>query len=323
MKIKHHKYKKRESKPEYEDLHLEYVDIKEILDHLNIPFSESGKNVSHGWIGVQCPFPHCDDISTHCGLCLTTPIVSCYACGKKGNYLTYLAAEVRSWAKAKELIKQFIPRELKQYEENEKNENTVIRVDLPAEAVKKMPEEHRQFLKGRGFNPEILHDLYDFHYCDNNSDWANRIIVPIYQRNRLITFTSISIEDDPGLRYKHFKKEESIIHCKNYLLGIEHVMGNVIIVVEGFFDMTRIGPGCVCTFGTNITAEQKLMLIKFSKVILVFDGDGPGRRAAKKLGYELAPFTEVEIIHLPDEMDPDKLPDEDIEELQQMVKIKW
>ena len=74
------------------NLRLEYVDIRAVLDYIGVPYTETGKNVSAGWVGVQCPMPGCSDQSNHMGLNLTSPVCTCYHCGRKGNYLTYLAA---------------------------------------------------------------------------------------------------------------------------------------------------------------------------------------------------------------------------------------
>ncbi len=304
------------------DLKLEFCDIRAVLDHVGVHYSEGGKNVSNGWVGVQCPMPGCDDHSNHMGLNLSQPVCTCYACGRKGNYLTYLAAEVGSWTKAIEILKQFIPRELRAYKKKE-DISYVSHVDLPSEATKTPSKYHTDYLKGRGFNPKELDTLYDLYYCGPIGDWANRIIVPIYKRNRLITFTSIDIDEDSELRYKHLAKEESIIHCKNHLYGIEQCTGRILIVVEGYFDKLRIGSGCVCAFGSKVTPEQKKQMIGYSKVIVLFDGDKTGWRDGRKLAQDIAAFTEVELITLDENVDPDNLPEEDIKYLQRKVKTKW
>ncbi len=304
------------------DLQLEFVDIRSVLDAVGVSYSESGKNVSNGWVGVQCPMPGCGDISNHMGINLGSPVISCYNCGTTGNYLTYLAAEVGSWGKAIDILKEHTPRELKVYSDIGQ-EGLVTHVDLPPEATKIPTKYHIQYLKGRGFDPKKLDVIYDLYYCGPSGDWANRIIAPIYSRNKLITFTSIDIAKDSYLRYKHLSKEKSIIHCKNHLYGIEQAVGRSVLTVEGYFDKLRIGPGCICTFGTQTTPQQLKLLSRFSKVFIAFDGDSPGRIAAKKLGYNLSAFTEVEIIHLPEGKDPDTLDPKDIKELQNMVKTKW
>ncbi len=303
-------------------LRLEFCDIRAAMDYVGISYSESGKNVSNGWVGVRCPMPGCNDHSNHMGINLKSPVISCYNCGTSGNYLTYMAAEMGNWGKAIEILKKHIPRELRVYEDNT-TESLVSHVELPPEATKTPSKYHTDYLKGRNFDPKALDIMYDLYYCGPTGDWANRIIVPIYKNNRLITFTSVDIEEDSGLRYKHLAKEKSIIHCKNHLYGIEQAIGRSVIVVEGYFDQLRIGSGAVCTFGTKITPEQKKMLTRFSKVIVLFDGDEPGRIAGRKLANDVSAFTEVELITLPEGVDPDDLSPKEIKELQRMVKTKW
>jgi len=40
-------------------------DVEQFLYDYSVSYTTSGKNVSQGWIGVQCPF--CDDHSSHGG----------------------------------------------------------------------------------------------------------------------------------------------------------------------------------------------------------------------------------------------------------------
>lgn len=304
------------------NLRLEFVDIRAVLDHVGVAYSESGKNVSQGWVGVHCPMPGCNDPSNHMGLNLKSPVITCYNCGTKGNYLTYLAAEIGSWGQAIDILKAHTPRELIAYKDEIEN-NSVTHVDLPEEATKIPSKYHIAYLKERGFDYKVLDVMYDLYYCGPVGSWANRIIAPIYRNNKLITFTSIDIAEDSHLRYKHLSKEKSIIHCKNHLYGIEQATGRTVIVVEGYFDKLRIGSGCVCCFGTQITSKQKKLMTRFSKVIVAFDGDAPGRIAGRKLANDISAFTEAELIHLPDGKDPDSLCKSDINELQRMVKTKW
>ncbi len=300
---------------------LDAIDIREVLDYCGIHYSESGKNVSRGWIGTQCPFPGCPDKSNHCGLSLTSPVVSCYACGNKGNYLTYLGVELGNFGQAIEILERFTPRELRLYKKEE-NEFNVIKVELPSQAVKEIPKAHADYIKSRGFDPEELTLMYDLYFCEYGK-WADRIIAPIYKRNKLVTFTSIDINEDSDLRYKHLRKEESIIHTKNYLYGLEQCTGRTIAVVEGYFDKLRIGAGCVASFGTIITAHQKRLLANYDKSIIIFDGDEAGWVSGKKLADDMSSHQEVELITLEEGMDPDKLPHKDIKELQRILRTRW
>jgi len=318
MKMKRQVQLRKEGKVQ---LNFEAIDMRDVLSHCGIPYTESGKNVSNGWIGTQCPFPGCDDHSNHLGICLTSPVVTCYKCGGKGNYLTYLGVELGNWSQATDILEQFTPRELRFYKKEE-NEFNVTKVELPEDAQKEIPDAHARYIKGRGFDPEELTLMYDLYFCEYG-EWEDRIIAPIYNRNRLITFTSIDINEDSDLRYKHLKKEESIIHCKNYLYGLEQCTGRTVVVVEGYFDKMRIGPGCVCTFGTKVTPHQRKLLSRFDKSIIIFDGDEAGWKNGRKLANDMSSHQEVELVTLLAGEDPDTLPDEDIKYLKQLLRTRW
>jgi hypothetical protein len=303
------------------ELNLEAIDMREVLSECGIEYAETGKNISNGWIGTTCPFPGCGDESNHMGICLTSPVCTCFKCGGKGNYLTYLGIKLGNFGQAIDILEKNTPRELRLYRKEE-NEYNIVKVNLPEGATKIPSRIHTDYLKMRGFDPEALILMYDLHFCEYG-EWADRIIVPIYQRNRLITFTSVDASEESDLRYKHLAKELSFIHCKNYLYGLEQCTGRNVIVVEGYFDKLRIGPGCVCTFGTKVTALQKKLLSKFSKSIILFDGDEAGWKNGEQLANDMSSHQEVELITLEEGMDPDKLPKEDIKELKRMLRTRW
>lgn len=290
-------------------LHLDNIDIREVLDDLHIYYTEGGKNVSDGWIGTTCPF--CDDQTNHLGINLRSKTISCFKCGTSGTIIKYLSEELRDFNKAISVLGDAVPRELRSFEQQQQRENAV-HVELPKEASRKITPYHAGYLQERGFDYKDLNDRYNLHYCGPIGKWANRIIIPVIKNYRLITFTSADIADDSNLRYKHLKDEKSIISVKEYLFGLEHTDGHSVIVVEGLFDMFRIGEGCVATFGTKVTPEQKRLLSKFNVVKILFDGDAAGRLNGAKLADELAPFCDVRLFELPLGTDPDTMNEEDI-----------
>jgi len=101
--------------------------------------------------------------------------------------------------------------------------------------------------------------------------------------------------------------------------------------VEGIFDMLNLydkGLGCaVCCFGTNtLQRDTKLKLLPYkaqgiTHIYLLFDGDDAGDKAAKLL----KPLIEdegfiVEIIKLPDGLDPGELSKEDVTGIMEYIK---
>ncbi|MDP8268203.1 MAG: toprim domain-containing protein [Candidatus Tenebribacter davisii] len=298
-------------------IQLEYIDIRSVLDEIGIDYRESGKNVGTGWIGVCCPFCG-NDHGYHLGICLKSPVISCLKCGKIGNILTYFIEELGSFQKAITILGDSVPRELRSFEAEERER--AITVELPENAKKEISVYHESYLEGRGYDHKELTEKFNLHFVGpTGGEWRNRIIVPVIKRYKLITFTSVSISDDSNLRYKHLSEEKSVIPIKDYLLGLEFTDGNSCILVEGLFDMMRIGDGAVCGFGVKITSEQKRLLSKFQTVVIAFDGDSAGRTSSENLANDLAPFCDCKIVDLPDGKDPDNLSKGDIKYIRRLI----
>lgn len=288
-----------------------------MLEELGLDYRESGKNVGKDWIGVCCPFCG-DDLNYHLGVCLNAPVISCFRCGKDGNFITLAIKELGSYDKAIKFLKKLTPLELRTKEDNTEID-FITKLELPKNAGRLPTTYQINYLQKREYNWKKLHDKYNLHYCGPTGDFANRIIVPVYQRRKLVTYTSIDISVNSNLRYKHLSETKSIIPIKKLLFGIENTNNHTVCVVEGLFDQFRIGDGSVCGFGANITSDQILLLSKFSKVYVAFDGDDPGRQAAIKLRNTLAVFCDVDIIHLPQNQDPDSLPQRDIDQIKSLL----
>lgn len=289
-------------------LPIDNVDIRSLLESTNIHYRESGKNISAGWIGVNCPW--CDDQSEHLGINLKSKTVSCWKCGQTGTIISYLAKEVGSFPESLNIIKQYIPREL-QFE-SEKEKSGVSEVLLPKNSKVGLSEYHKEYLRKRRFNPDYLEEKYHLHHVGPVGKYSNRIIVPIMKNMQLLTFTTISIHDDSKIRYLHLEEELSIIPVKKLLYGEEYTDGHNIIPVEGIFDFWRIGDGAVPLFGVKVTSEQKKLLAKYANIKPVGDGDKEGWKFNRFLAEELSPFCNVNFFDLEEGVDPDQLTEEEI-----------
>ena len=203
----------------------------------------------------------------------------------------------------------------------EERKTYATKVILP-ESSTKMTLAARDYLKSRGYDPDHLHDEYNFQYTGPLGIWKNRIIVPIMHRMRLISFTSIDVAEETINRYKHCPDEESVIPIKHHLFGLDQTDGRSCIVVEGHFDKFRIGQGAVATFGTKVTSDQIRLLSKFENVTILFDGDDAGRRGATQLSSKLSAFCKVTIIGLDEGKDPDKLTASEIQKIRSIAGVK-
>lgn len=85
-----------------------------------------------------------------------------------------------------------------------------------------------------------------------------------------------------------------------------------VIVVEGYFDCLRVHragrSSVVALMGSCLSAEQeKALLERFDRVILLLDGDAAGRAASRVIANRLSGRCLVEVVHLADGAQPDQL----------------
>jgi len=69
--------------------------------------------------------------------------------------------------------------------------------------------------------------------------------------------------------------------------------------------------GCFSLLGTSLTSVQADWL-KAPTVLLMLDGDNPGRKAALSIAQTLCSMTSVFIYNLPDGLEPEDLSDSEL-----------
>jgi DNA primase len=172
---------------------------------------------------------------------------------------------------------------------------TATHVDLPGGDLKPI---HKKYLKKRGFDPGYLEDRYHIRGTVSG-DYKYRIIIPIYNRaGRLISYQGRTVIDSP-VKYKGARLDESVSHYKHALYNINNCEGSGILVVEGVFDVWRLGDGAVCTFGTSVPDQQVKEMAVFDRIFLLFDPEPAAQKKARKIALKLASLKkEVEMINL-------------------------
>lgn len=201
----------------------------------------------------------------------------------------------------------------------------------------------RRFLVGKltGFSNSVMmesglflqskqgdQDMVDF--------MDNRIIFPIKnKRGETIAFSGRTISGENQPKYLNtkesniFKKGKEFFGLSNSLKFI--AKNRTAIVVEGYTDVVVSHGNGVCNvvsaMGVAVQENSLRELFKTSDtVIFCFDGDLPGRRAARKALHTIAPLLNerkrCKFVFLPDDMDPDEFirkkgPDQFIEKISQ------
>ena len=166
-------------------------------------------------------------------------------------------------------------------------------------------------------------DLLDsglFYLSENNQffdTFHNRIIFPLSNdQGKVIAFSGRIWQKTDSQTAKYKNSRATAIFNKSYeLYHLESVKkgsgkASEIYLMEGFMDVIaayRAGiENAVASMGTALTSEHVNHLKRFTKkVIITYDGDKAGQAATAKALDELGDMP-VQIVQIPDAMDPDE-----------------
>lgn len=173
------------------------------------------------------------------------------------------------------------------------------------------------------FSENILADSGLFHISDRGimyDAFQDRIMFPLSDdTGRVIAFSGrLWRESAEGAKHqgKYKNSRGTLLFNKSYeLYHLDKAKqvakkNHELYLMEGFMDVIaayRAGiENAVASMGTALTQEHVAHLSKFTKkVILAYDGDKAGRLATAK-ALEVLEKQEVEVVQIPDQMDPDE-----------------
>jgi DNA primase len=146
--------------------------------------------------------------------------------------------------------------------------------------------------------------------------FRDRVMFSLFDLSgRIIGFAGRGMTREATPKYLN-SPETPIYRKKEFLYGLNITRQYIkdekfVLVVEGYMDfLTLYQAGVrnvVASSGTAMTAEHGHLLKRFtSRVVLVFDGDAAGQKAAERGVFTLSPFDlDVSVLVLPAEEDPD------------------
>ena len=137
----------------------------------------------------------------------------------------------------------------------------------------------RVFLESRRFDPDYLSDVYGVSYIEFSFDRPvlnNSILIPIYQDNTLVAWQCRKLGNDIG-KSKYITSPG--VHISRFLYNWDNSKNyDYAIVVEGVFDVWRLGAPAMCVFGTHLsTAQVEKLKSRYSVVFVMFDGDAKSK----------------------------------------------
>ncbi len=282
-------------------------DAKKFLNQYNIHYSDK---ISNEWVNIKCPM--CDDKGKHLGININGAYSSCFRCGS--HYIPKVIATLLkvSIPKAKELIKPYLSGETtKQF----KIRKYVDEIKYPS-GTKPMTNAMRQYLISRRFGPEKLETEYGLLGTGPYGPYANRILAPIYLNSNIISYQCRAIEDTESVKYMTCPDSEECFHLKYSLFNVDKCNSDSVVIVEGIFDVFRLGINSVATFGIDYSLKQVAMVAKrFKRAFIFFDGEDQAAQKADEMAFDLNRFNVTCEIITNSNGDPCDLDNEDAENL--------
>jgi DNA primase len=194
---------------------------------------------------------------------------------------------------------------------SEKLQDVKLPILFSEEFVERANKKRTGYFLKRGFTKDVL-DYFKVGGMFRDDFGVSREFIPVWDDNeRLVGMQGRRIDGggDPTYITKGDFQKSKVL----YNLGkAKHHLGELnptIIVVEGVTDVwslfMRDYLNCVSTFGTGVSEDQFNLLTKYAlNVILLFDGDNPGRGAAKKSKEVIEKGANAYIVNLPEGADP-------------------
>jgi DNA primase len=148
---------------------------------------------------------------------------------------------------------------------------------------------------------------------------SGRVVIPIHdERGRLVAYAGRSVDgSEPRYRFPAgFGKSQVLFNFHRATA----TTSDTVLVVEGFFDCMRVSQAgfgtVVALMGTELYEHPaQLLHNRFSRVVLMLDGDEAGRLARDRVAGRLRDTSEVRVIELPEGRQPDQLPECRLREL--------
>jgi DNA primase len=153
---------------------------------------------------------------------------------------------------------------------------------------------HRKYLRGRGFDPDILE--HDWGLLGSGPislldkiDYRFRIIIPFVWDGVTVSFDSRDITEKHTSKYMACPKNRELIPHKSILYGKQEHWSDVGICVEGPTDVWRFGTSAFATSGIKYTPSQVRVMAKlFKKIWICFDAnESQAHESAKSLRGDL------------------------------------
>lgn len=326
-------------------------DLIRFFDQQSIPYRTSGPNVSRGNVAIHCPFCGAADEGQHLSVSvdgkgwrcwrhpdhrgkspvrlisalLGCPLDQAAAISNSG---IHVPADFLGSMRAK-LFPARATARAAAYELEMPDSFKPINSGLPS------AEPYLAYLRGRGYgNFKMLARMFGLRYCTRGS-YKGRIIFPIKQEGRLISWTGRTISRNQDLRYKSLSDDAekaadegmppALDKLTNRLLWFDRLArerGRALILNEGPFDALAVnvvgwdrGIHATCCFTSSPSDAQVQLLHELAPAyplcfILL---DAAAQHVAMRLERQLSTLRFRRLMLPPQAKDPDAMRKHDLQ----------
>lgn len=285
---------------------MSFFDIERFYQQYKVDYITKGVNVKSGEINISCPFCNKSgnaDPSYHLGVDSSKGYYSCWRNSEhRGKSLHRLIMTIArcSYEAACELLGNKIVRiDNGYFDEFMNNPDTFfdevieikkslfLDVNFKEFGKSEIENPYLNYLSNRGFENVLdFCKLYDLRYCRVGS-YRNRVILPIYYKNELVSWTGRHI-GETDLRYLSLsEKSGAKLSIKDMIFNFDYlseVKKDILFVTEGPFDSLKLdyygydyGVAATCLFNKILRNTQISLLNKisdnFKKIVILLDSD--------------------------------------------------
>lgn len=278
---------------------------EEILKEQGIPFTEKGKDLI-----ISCLNPEHEDNNPSMHVDKSVGVGHCFSCNATVNLYTRFNKILNTLNIKQQNILDMI------------NDLGSIKLYPPADA-QIFDEDFR------GIKAETYNNFGIF----KSEEHEGRIVLPIYNfKHDIVAFIGRFQYSKLDPKYKVSPSGKSL----PLFPPAVDINSDSIILVEGMFDLLNLYDkgitNVISSFGLvspskkdkyNIKLHERFMPYKIAgiaKLYIVYDGDSPGLKAAHKLANALEDFMMVEVVELPEGLDPGAMTQVQVNQLKQLIE---
>lgn len=290
----------------------QHLGLAPVLRHYQVPLRQSGRDQYRG----RCPI-HQGDSREAFHANLTRNIFHCFSCGAGGTVLDFVAAMEHCTLRQAALKLQVMaePIGCRPAAAMMQLVTKKSKVPLPLHFTLRHIDSTHPYLKARGIETATA-KKFGIGVYRGAGMFSGRLVIPIHDaRGELTAYCGRALDGtQPRYRFPSgFPKSELLFNLHRAAAVGQHA----VMVVEGFFDCLKLHQAgiqsAVALMGTALyPPQQRQLLERFQRVILMLDGDDAGRRATAAIAARLQQHASVRLIHLPDAVQPDQLSTEAI-----------